>query len=211
MTLIIHGRKTSSNVQAVMWGLGELGLTADRRDVGGRFGGTDAPEFRAMNPMGLVPVLQDGSLTIFESGAILRYLVQKDSTGALQSSDPLADTWAEWAKHSLASSFTAPVFWQYWRMTEANRDMAAVTRNLRRFEDLAGVALRKRGDGPWIMGKDMTLADIWVGSVLYRYFDLDLPRQSPDGLKTYYDQLIARPAYQRHVMVEYSELKGDMG
>jgi predicted ester cyclase len=52
---IVHGRATSSNVQAVMWGIAELGLEVERRDVGGRFGGNDTPEFLAMNPMGLCP------------------------------------------------------------------------------------------------------------------------------------------------------------
>jgi glutathione S-transferase len=84
MSLIVHGRASSSNVQAVMWGIAELGLDVDRRDVGGRFGGNDTPEFLAMNPMGKVPVLQDGDVTLFESAAILRYLVARYGGGGLE-------------------------------------------------------------------------------------------------------------------------------
>jgi glutathione S-transferase len=43
--LSIWGRKTSSNVQALMWCVGELGLAYQRHDVGHRYGGSDAPEF----------------------------------------------------------------------------------------------------------------------------------------------------------------------
>jgi glutathione S-transferase len=50
--LTIWGRRTSSNVQALMWGIGELGLPYERHDAGHRYGGLDTPEFRAMNPNG---------------------------------------------------------------------------------------------------------------------------------------------------------------
>ena len=60
----------------VLWGLGELGLPFERIDVGGAFGKTDTAEYRAMNPTGLVPTLQEGSFTLWESNAILRYLAQ---------------------------------------------------------------------------------------------------------------------------------------
>ena len=73
---IVWGRNTSSNVMKVLWGLGELGLPFERIDVGGAFGKTDTPEYRAMNPTGLVPTLQEGDFTLWESNAILRYLAQ---------------------------------------------------------------------------------------------------------------------------------------
>ena len=65
--MIVHGRATSSNVQALMWGAAEMGLAPQRRDVGGRYGGNDTAEYLAMNPFGLVPVLQDGDLVMFEA------------------------------------------------------------------------------------------------------------------------------------------------
>src|SRR3954452_3535297 len=50
--LTIWGRKTSSNVQALMWCVGELELPFQRHDVGHRYGGNGTPEFLAMNPNG---------------------------------------------------------------------------------------------------------------------------------------------------------------
>ncbi|MBS0125949.1 glutathione S-transferase family protein [Thetidibacter halocola] len=206
-SITVHGRATSSNVQAVMWVAAELGLTVDRRDVGGRFGGNDTPEFRAMNPMGLVPVLQDGAVTLFESAAILRYLLRRHGPGPFDTA-PECDAWAEWAKHTLCAAFTMPVFWGFYRTPEADRDMPAVLKALRRFETLAAMAMAKRGTAPWLMGDRPSLADIWAGHVLYRYFTLDLPRETPEGLQDWYATLTARPAYRTHVMVDYSELKG---
>ncbi len=73
--LTIWGRRTSSNVQALMWCVVELGIPHVRHDAGHRFGGTDTAEFLAMNPNGTVPVLRDGDAEpVWETGAILRYL-----------------------------------------------------------------------------------------------------------------------------------------
>ena len=51
--MIVYGRATSSNVQAVMWGAAELGLSVERRDFGGRFGGTDTDEYQSASPDGV--------------------------------------------------------------------------------------------------------------------------------------------------------------
>ena len=81
--LTVHGRATSLNVQAVMWLLAELDLPVERLDLGFPFGGTDTPEYRAMNPNGLVPTMQDEHVTLFESAAILRYLAARRDEAAL--------------------------------------------------------------------------------------------------------------------------------
>ena len=66
----LWGRANSSNVMKVIWGLEELGLSYTRTDVGGPFGGTSTPEYRTMNPLGLVPSLEEDGFTLFESNAI---------------------------------------------------------------------------------------------------------------------------------------------
>ena len=53
----IWGRNTSSNVQKVMWAVGEMALPHQRIDVGGAFGKNKEPPYLAMNPNGLVPTL----------------------------------------------------------------------------------------------------------------------------------------------------------
>ncbi|WP_299547150.1 glutathione S-transferase N-terminal domain-containing protein [uncultured Tateyamaria sp.] len=207
MTLIVHGRATSSNVQAVMWAAAELGLVVERKDVGGRFGGADTPAFRRMNPMGLVPVLEDGDTVMFESAAVLRYLVSKDGAAGLKTS-PRDDMWAEWTKNTLCRSFTVPLFWTFYRTPEAKRDMVAVEAALRQFETYLSMAMAERRTRDWVSGSAPGLADIWAGHVLYRYFTLDFERRVPSGAQDYYDALTARPGYRTHVMVDYSELKG---
>ena len=58
-SITIWGRRTSFNVQKVLWTLDKLRLLYEQRNAGGSYGGLDNPEFLAMNPHGLVPVLRD--------------------------------------------------------------------------------------------------------------------------------------------------------
>ena len=85
--LTIYGRATSSNVQLVMWAVGELELPHERLDYGHVHGGLDAPDYLALNPHGKVPTLVDGDTVIWESMAILRYLAARygDGGGVLAS------------------------------------------------------------------------------------------------------------------------------
>ena len=211
--LTLWGRATSSNVQAVMWGLDEMGLEVRRIDAGGRFGGLDDPAYREMNPMGLVPVLKDGDgPALFESAAILRYLWGTYGRAPFRPDDAgdraVVDVWAEWGKHVLCGAFTVPVFWAHWRTPEEDRDRAAVAAAVARFEALLEIVAPRIDRGGFVVGDRLSLADIWVGHVLYRYFTLDIERAAPPAIEAYYRRLCDRPGYATHVMVNYDELKG---
>jgi len=210
--LTIWGRKTSSNVQAVMWCIGELGLAHMRHDVGHRYGGNDTPEFLAMNPNGLVPVLKDGDgEPLWETGAILRYLASRYGSAPFWPSDlpsrAQVDKWAEWAKINVAINFSVPIFWRVVRTAPRDRDEVAI-RNaveaLGRMLDIAEAQLRAHA---FLAGDDFTLADIQFGHILYRYFDIAIDRPEHPALRSYYERLTERPAFREHVMVSYEDLR----
>ena len=209
--ITVYGRNTSSNVQIVMWALGELGLAHERLDVGGQYGGTDTPEFLAMNPMGLVPVLRDGDTTIFESAAILRYLGAAYGPEAFWPKDPAArarlDQWAEWAKNSVAGLFTMEIFWQLVRTPEPERDLARVDRAARRLGELMRIADRRLADRAYLGGEALAFPDIVLGSVLHRYHALEFPKPQLPNLDAYHARLTDRPAYAEHVMVSFESLR----
>lgn len=203
--ITIHGRASSLNVQVVMWTIAELGLDATRIDAGFGFGGTDTPEFRAMNPNGLVPVLQDDNVTLFESAAILRYLAARYGRFPFWPEDPVArapvDMWAEWAKTTLQPSFLRPVFFPALKgLPVDEKARAGFERNL----DILEAQI---GEGPWLLGRDFTAADIEAGVLFYRYFTVDLERRERPSLAAWYARLVARPAYAEHVMVDYAFLR----
>lgn len=213
--ITIYGRATSSNVQLVMWMIGELGLDHKRLDYGHAFGGTDTAEFRAMNPMGRVPVLRqerdgDDDLVMFESGAIARYLAGRYGAEPFWPADPTVraalDVWAEWMKVTFAPAFAQPIFWALLNHPrgegrEAVQDAAQALKPLAR---ILNYRLRR---GPWLAGEDFGFADVFVGHLLYRYNVLDFDKAATPALDAYYARLVGRPAFARHVMVDFEVLR----
>lgn len=212
MTLTVWGRKSSSNVQALMWCIGELGLPYARHDVGHRYGGNDTPEFLAMNPNGTVPVLRDGDSTpLWETGAILRYLANRYGSDPFWPADLLerahVDKWAEWSKINVTLGFTAPIFWPVVRTAPAERDPEALVRAIANFDGILDIAEHQLARNAWLAGPHFTLADIQFGHVLYRYFDIEISRKTRPVLDHYYQALLQRPAFTEHVTVSYEELR----
>ena len=210
--ITVHGRTTSSNVQLVMWAIGELGLPHRRLDVGGSFGGTDTPEYRAMNPNGLVPVLQDGDVTLFESAAILRYLAARYGKEDFWPKDPAKraplDQWAEWGKITFAPAVLR-MFIQLVRVRGADRDPAVTAGIAKEIARLAAILDERLGKGSYLGGDTLAFADITVGNLLYRYMTLPFEKAETPNLDAYYKRLTERPAFAEHVMVSYESLRAE--
>lgn len=210
--LKVWGRRSSFNVQKVLWLIGELGLAHEHIPAGGGFGRRDEPAFRAMNPHGWVPVLQDGDLAVWESHAILRYLAAQYGRGRFWIDDParrsFVDRWMDWSHTALQPDFLMGVFWGYYRTPEAERDWPAIHHSLVRcaahFQLLDGMLATH----PFLLGDDLSLADIPIGTSLYRYFELDIAHPDIPNVRAWYRRLQERPAYDEHVMIPFGELRG---
>lgn len=212
MMLTVYGRATSSNVQLVMWAVGELELSHERLDYGHVHGGLDTAEFGALNPHRLVPVVKDGDVVVWESGAILRYLAARyGGGGTFWPEDPAAragvDMWAEWGKNELCNAFTVPIFWARVRTAAADRDAAALAAAIARFDDYMARLGAQVKDRPFVCGDDLSAADIVIGHLLYRWFTMDIARADNPAVEAYYRRLTERPAYRAHVMVSYDVLR----
>ena len=210
--ITIWGRKSSVNVQLVLWALDELGLSYDRIDAGFIYGVVDSPDFCKMNPNGLVPVLVDGDAEpIFESAAILRYLANRYGDDNFWPKDAAAraqiDKWAEWAKWNIGHSFIITVFYGLVRTPAKDIDYDAITVAMSNLEEFLAMADTRLASSNYIVGSKFTLADIALGYCLYRYYDIDVTRANMPNLRRYYELLSTRPAFKRHVMVSYDELR----
>lgn len=209
--LKIWGRKTSSNVQSVVWCISELGLPCERIDAGFSHGVVNTPAYLALNPNGKVPTLVDGdNPPLWESGAILRYLANNYAPETFWPADPVArafvDQWAEWSKINFTLSFTGPVFWRVVRTAPSKRDARAIRDALTVLDEKLDIAESKLSKTPYLAGSELTLADIQFGHCLYRYFTIDIERRDRPVLQAYYDALTDRPAFAEHVMISYDEL-----
>ncbi len=210
--IIVWGRKSSVNVQSVLWALDELSLDYERHDAGFVYGVVDTPEFRAMNPNGLVPVLIDrGGEPIFESAAIVRYLGAQYGSDPFWPKDPArraqVDKWAEWAKLNFGAPFVMTVFWKLVRTRADQIDHELLQRSLDQVEKVLALADAKLATSRYIAGEEFTFADIMLGYALFRYFDIEVVRRAMPNLRRYYDLLGKRRAYQANIIYPYDELR----
>jgi glutathione S-transferase len=127
----VWGRNTSSNVQKVMWAVGEIALPHQRIDIGGPFGKNHEQAYLAKNPNGLVPTLEeeeDGFL-LWESNTIVRYLAAKHKAAVLEPADlrirAQASKWMDW-QLAVAGPAIFGCFWGLIRTPPEKRDHAAI-------------------------------------------------------------------------------------
>jgi glutathione S-transferase len=204
----LWGRTTSSNVMKVLMTLDELGLAYERIDAGGAFGRTDTPDYRSMNPLGLVPSIEDGAVRLFESNAILRYLCNAHApASALYPAAPAAraevDAWLDF-QQTAQSRPASTIFLGLVRTPPDKRDLAAITAAV---QELARVwtivAGRAQAQGGFLCGAGLTLADIAYGPHLHRWFNMPIANR-PDvpHLQAWYDRLASHASFRRHVAVK---------
>ena len=210
--LKVWGRRSSFNTQKVLWLVGELGLAHEHIPAGGSFGRRDEPAFRAMNPPGWVPVIEDDGHAIWESHTILRYLAAEYGRGPFWSDDPAAraavEGWMDWAQTALQPDFLMGVFWGFYRTPEAQRDWPAINRSLERCAAHFRLLDSILADRPYLTGNELSLADIPAATCLYRYHELEIERPDLPNLHAWYERLQRRPAYREHVMLPFEELRG---
>jgi len=209
--LKVWGRKTSINVQKVMWTVAELGLAHERVDAGGPFGGLDTEEFGKLNPNRLVPVIDDNGFVLWESNAIVRYLSAVYGREKLAAADErqraLADQWMEWANSMLYADIIATCFLGLIRTPAQDRNVAAIDKAAKRAGERLAILDAQLAGRSYILGDQLTAADIGCGSLMYRYFTLDIARSRLGNVEAWYQRLTERKAYQDHVMIDYQALK----
>ncbi len=202
--LKIWGRATSSNVQKVLWCCGELGIPFERVDLGGPFGGNQDAEYLALNPNGLVPTVQDGALVLWESNTICRYLATTHQGERLYPAAPaaraLVERWMDWQLSTLGPPMGALLYGLIRTKPEA-RDQAAIEA-ARRQALVAWTIVEEALDGrSFLAGDQLSLAEIVMGTLVYRWHAFPLERPPLDNLKSWYERMRARPAFKTHIEI----------
>jgi glutathione S-transferase len=207
MALKIWGRANSSNVAKVMWAVAELNIPYERIDVGGPFGGTHESSYRALNPMGQIPTLDDNGFILWESNAIVRYLADNYGGGQLWPQDRHAradaDRWMDWASLSVAPAIDALRRALRLPETDEQRTLAVEKAS----EDAVAVwqTLEPRlVHSEYIIGDALSVADVSLGALVHRWH---LARPSSPQLpwiSSWYELLCERAHYARHIVAKVS-------
>ena len=202
--LKIWGRKTSSNVQKVLWCCGELGVPFERIDIGGEFGKNRERPYLDLNPNGVVPTIEDGDFVLWESNSIVRYLVNKYEGGKLVPRTPEArgdaNRWMDWQLTTMNAAMV-PVFFGMVRTPEERRDMAAIGKALKEAGAKWEIVERHLEGRDYLTGDSFGIGDIPLGIWAYRWFAMSIDRPSLPNVEAWYGRLRERPPYREHVMI----------
>ena len=198
----VWGRNTSSNVQKVMWAIGEIGLPHQRIDVGGAFGKNLEPAYLAMNPNGLVPTLEEDGFLLWESNTIVRYLAAKHKAGGLEPADlrtrALASKWMDW-QLAVAGPAIFGCFWGLIRTPADKRDHAAIEESKKKTTAAMTIMDQQLAKTRYLAGDDFSYGDIQVGIIAYRYRQLVPERPALANFERWYAAVSSRPAFKDHI------------
>jgi glutathione S-transferase len=205
--LKVWGRANSSNLKKVTWLCEEMGLPYERIDAGMGFGVVNTPEYRKLNPNGLVPTIADDGFILWESNAIVRYLAAKHAAGTLWPADLKvradADRWMDWCTSTLGPAFL-PVFWNLVRTAPEQRNMQAIEDASKKTGEVLARLDAALAGRDFIAGDRFGMGDIAFGPIVYLVNNVSFDRPKLANYDAWYARISARPAFRKVVAVPVS-------
>ena len=205
-TLRILGRVSSINVRKVLWTCDELGLPFAREDWGLGYQPTRSPEFLALNPNALVPVLVDDGFVLWESNTICRYLAARERRTDLLPADPRerarVEQWMDWQAADLNNA-SRYAFLGLVRHSPEHADAAAIAASVQAWNhQMLLLDAQLARTGAFVVGNTFTLADINLGLCLHRWQMAPIERPALPALAAYRERLSQRAGFLRHAAKE---------
>ncbi|QWD60060.1 glutathione S-transferase family protein [Polynucleobacter sp. MWH-UH35A] len=175
----LWGRKSSINVQKVLWCLAELGLKEgkdfERIDAGLQFGINNTPEFLKLNPNGLVPTLEDSDVVLWESNTILRYLAhQYDKAGRFSGDIKTqyeSEKWMDWQLGTMWPALRI-AFLGLTRTPESERNYQAISKAYQETNRLLGLLDQTLAKQNYCSGNQFQTGDIVLALCVSRWMML---------------------------------------
>ncbi|MGZ3184234.1 MAG: glutathione S-transferase family protein [Telluria sp.] len=200
--LKILGKSSSINVRKVLWTCEELGLAYEQEQWGAGFQPTGVPEFLALNPNALVPVIRDDDKVLWESNTICRYLAGKAGRTDLLPADPWqraqVEKWMDWQETEFNNSWRY-AFMALVRQSPQHRDPDAIEASVVQWNRHAAIANARLAEtGAYIAGDSFTLADIVIGLSLQRWRVAPLEHVELPAVERYLDLLGTRAGFREH-------------
>ena len=190
------GRKTSGNVQKVLFLLEELGVTYERVDYGRPFENTATPEYKALNPTSKVPTLLDDDKAIWESNTILRYLAAEEGAG-LSGASPAERTdverWMDFLLAAVNPGYVAAFKGAKLSPQEQTPEYHHQVKDLA--AQMAIIDGHLKGKNFLALDR-FTIADIAYGPIMKRCLDLKIERTALPELERWMAAIAARPAFK---------------
>ncbi len=222
MTLKIWGRPNSTHTQRVLWccaeagaefelilASGTMGASGHVSGGGEAFGIVDTPEYRAMNPNGTIPTIDDGGYILWESNTICRYLTQTyapELFGNEAKKLGHASQWMDWTNTQMEPYLHILVM-HLVRMQEAERDPDAIEQARLGIIPRLELLDRHLSDRAYIAGDTFTIGDIALACAAYRWTLFDLPGPKMRNLSEWQSRIGQRPGFKRHIAPRENHLQ----
>lgn len=200
--LTVWGRINSINVQKVLWTLAEVGVDYRRIDAGMKFGVNETAEYKAMNPTGLIPTIDDDGYVLWESNAIVRYLAAKHASGTLYPEDLharfAAERWMDWQTTAFNVAIT-PIFAGLIRNAPEFSDPGTIEAARAKSEACLAILDDHLANRAYMNGDAFTIADIPAGAGANRWYKLPIKREPRPNVERWLERLTERPGFRTHV------------
>ena len=204
--LKIYGRANSINVRKVLWAADEIGVAYSLDANWGRgYKPLSEPEFLALNPLGLIPVIDDDGFILSESNTIARYLAAKQGRTDLLPADPKGraevERWMDWQSSDLTMSWRGAFLGLVAKVSLPGGD-EVIQASLRDWPNkMKSIEARLAETSAYMAGPGFTLADIPIGLSVHRWFAAEVPIERPDlpATRAYYERLSERLPFMTHV------------
>lgn len=186
--------------------LEELGVSYERVLVDRMQNRHKEPAYLKLNPNGLLPVLTDGDLVLYETAAIVLHLCDTHPQAKLAPPPGTHERahfykWLMWCTNTLQATLIAYFYPERW-VKEGNAEGAAEVK-ARAQEKVDGLVdqlddLVAKNGGPWVLGREFSALDAYVFTLCRwtRNFDAGRARERPH-LGPYLQRMLERPAVQR--------------
>jgi len=195
VTIKIWGRRNSINVMKVLWCADELALEYEQIDAGMAFGVVNEEFYRAKNPNGKIPCLEDGERVLWESNTIVRYLAAVHDLGGLE-----AEKWMDWQLTTPYADINY-IFWGMVRNSRAHQNPQRQSEAISNLDGYWAIVDQALDGRDYLLGSEFSMADIPLGCLMWRWQNLQIPRAHFEHLEAWHERLKARTAFQENVML----------
>ena len=195
----------NSRAGRIVWLLEELELPYDINKMAFHPKDLKSDEHRARHPLGRVPVLDDGDIRIYESGAIVEYVIERHKNGGLKPAvdDVLYPEFLQWF-HYCEGMVMPPVntiVVQTVLLPPDRRDETALGQAQRLLAKALAPVDEALAGRDYLIG-DFSAADIMLGHACFMSNRLGCVRDDMPNLKAYVEKVVARPAFKTAIEMQ---------
>lgn len=200
--LKIWGRVNSINVQKPLMVLEEVQIPYERIDAGLEFGINNTDAYKAMNPNGVVPTIDDDGFILWESNTIARYLAKRYGKGKLWPDDiklqANQERWMDWQQTTMIGPINA-MFAPLLRGV-GDTSPEAIEKGRQRSGQVLAMLDGWLADNEFVSGATFGAADCVLGPSIHRWYNLEIERPTLSNLERWFDVLMQRPSAQKIII-----------